>query len=365
MIESGTMEGLLERARWAPSGDNTQPWRFELLGADRVAIHGFDTRDEVVYDFDGRPSQLAHGALLETLRLAASAQGLRAEWTIRPGCSEETPIYDVVLVPDPVLRPDPLEAFIESRVVQRRPMRVTPLDPAGREALALAVGPEFRLRFFEGFDGRWEVAKLLWHSARIRLTMPEALEVHRSIIEWGARYSDDRIPDQAVGVDLVTAHLMRWVMQSWSRVDFFNRYLLGTVAPRIQLDVLPALGCAAHVLMTPVRPLRELGDFVAAGAAMQRLWLAAEAVGMHLQPEMTPVIFRWYVQAGRSLSPHPGIDAAAGAIARRFEALTGAGPEDQFAFFCRVGASASPHSRSLRKALRALLVESREGQQAR
>ena len=356
MIEQGTMERLLERARWAPSGDNTQPWRFEVLGVDRLAIHGFDTRAEVVYDFDGRASQLAHGALLETLRLAASARGLRAEWTIRPACSEEAPIYDVVLVPDATLRPDPLEAFIESRVVQRRPMRVTALGPAEREALAAAVGSDYRLRFFEGFDGRWQVARLLWHSARIRLTMPEALNVHRSIIEWRARFSEDRSPEQAVGVDPLTARLMRWVMQSWSRVEFFNRYLLGTVAPRVQLDLLPALGCAAHVLMTPVRPLRTLGDFVAAGAAMQRLWLAVEAAGMHLQPEMTPVIFRWYVQAGRSLSPHPGMDAAAGALARRFEALADAGPADGFAFFCRVGYSALPHSRSLRKALGSLLV---------
>ncbi|MER2552630.1 MAG: nitroreductase family protein, partial [Thauera sp.] len=122
MIETGTMERLLERARWAPSGDNTQPWRFEVVAEDRVVIHGLDTRTDVIYDFDGRPSQLAHGALLETLRLAASRVGLRADWSIRDGCSEEAPIYDVVLVADPTLRPDPLEAYIEARVVQRRPM---------------------------------------------------------------------------------------------------------------------------------------------------------------------------------------------------------------------------------------------------
>lgn len=361
MIETGTMERLLERARWAPSGDNTQPWRFEVVAEDRVVIHGLDTRTDVIYDFDGRPSQLAHGALLETLRLAASRVGLRADWSIRDGCSEEAPIYDVVLVADPTLRPDPLEAYIEARVVQRRPMRVTALGPGGRETLAAAVGPAFRLRFFEGFEGRWAVAKLLWHSARIRLTMPEAFSVHRSIIEWGARFSDDRIPEQAVGVDPVTARLMRWVMQRWSRVDFFNRYLFGTVAPRVQLDLLPALGCAAHVLMTPARPLRTLGDFVAAGVAMQRLWLAAEAAGMHLQPEMTPVIFRWYVQAGRSMSSQRGIDAAAQDLAQRFDKLASAAPADDFAFLCRVGFSASPQARSLRRPLRALRASARRG----
>ena len=75
---------ILDLARWAPSGDNTQPWRFEIVADDHIAIHGFDTRDRVIYDFDGHPSQMAHGALLETLRIAASGFQLEAEWARRP-----------------------------------------------------------------------------------------------------------------------------------------------------------------------------------------------------------------------------------------------------------------------------------------
>lgn len=356
MANDDLLTRILERARWAPSGDNTQPWRFEILGQDRLAIHGFDTRDHVLYDFDGRASQLAHGALLETLRLAAGCHGLRAEWAVRAGCADTAPVYDVRLVPDATLESDPLAGFIESRVVQRRPMRTTPLDEAQRAALAAAVGPGFKLRFFESLAERMAVAKLLWANAHIRLTTPEAFEVHRSIIEWGARYSDDRIPEQAVGVDPLTARLMRWVMQSWERVSFFNRFLLGTVAPRIQLDVLPALGCAAHILVQAPRPPQGLADYLAAGAAMQRLWLAAEAQGLHLQPEMTPVIFRWYARAGRSLSAKAGIDAAAARLAQTFEAIVPASREDAFMFFCRVGRSATPHARSLRLPLDSLLA---------
>src|SRR5437667_416717 len=58
------VEQILELARWAPSGDNTQPWRFEVLSDDHFVVHGFDTRDWCIYDIDGRPSQLALGALL-------------------------------------------------------------------------------------------------------------------------------------------------------------------------------------------------------------------------------------------------------------------------------------------------------------
>lgn len=349
MAERDTLLKILDLARWAPSGDNTQPWRFEIVSGRQIAVHGFDTRSHVIYDFDGHSSHMAHGALLETLRIAASVFSLEASWTLRSGCSDSAPIYDVVLNEAAGLVPDPLAGFIEQRVVQRRPMRLTSLTSLQRRALANAAGPDYEVQLFESFADRLKVARLLWRNAYLRLTCPEAYLVHRDVIEWNARYSTDRIPEQAVGVDPLTARLMHWVMQSWNRVDFFNRYLFGTIPPRIQLDLIPALACAGHVLIRSVKPLVMPDDYVRAGMALQRVWLTATASGLHVQPEMTPVIFRWYMQAGRSISAVPEINSGAASLTRYFEAVAGAEKDDEFVFFCRVGRSDKPSSRSLRK----------------
>lgn len=355
MPERDALIRILDLARWAPSGDNTQPWRFEIVGDGRLAVHGHDTREWCVYDYQGRASQMAHGALLETLRIAATEQGLHAAWTLREGCPDMAPVYDVHFEPGS-LDPDPLLAFITSRVVQRRPMRTTPLTSVQKDMLARAVAPGYRLRVFEPLARRWEVAKLLWQSAGIRLTCPEAYRVHREIIEWGARFSQDRIPEQAVGVDPLTAKLMQWVMQSWGRVEFFNRYLAGTIAPRVQLDLLPGLMCAAHALLIADRPPQKLVDFVEAGRALQRLWLTASSLGLSLQPEMTPVIFRWYVQDGCSISTASAIDAVARKMNARFDCVADEGADARFMFFCRIGHASPPVSRSLRKDLVDLMV---------
>ncbi|MDR0576583.1 MAG: nitroreductase family protein [Candidatus Accumulibacter sp.] len=349
-----TIEKILDLARWAPSGDNTQPWRFEIVPDSRIAVHGFDTRRSVLYDFDGHASHMAHGALLETLRLAATRFGLRAEWSARAGCPDEAPIYDVTLTPAAIAE-DPLVRHIETRTVQRRAMRATPLAETQKDALAAAVGERYTLRFLASPGERLAVARMLWQSAGIRLTCPEAYPVHRDIIEWNARYSADRIPDAAVGVDPATALLMRWVMRRWERVAFFNRWLGGTIVPRAQLDFIPGLACASHILMRPAEPPAGFADHVRAGAALQRLWLTAASLGLHLQPEMTPLIFRWYARAGREFSAHPGMANRARALAARFEGIAGAGENDAFSFFCRVGHSRPPRSRSIRKTLRELL----------
>lgn len=348
-----TLLKILDRARWAPSGDNTQPWRFEIVDNENIIVHGHDTRDEILYDFDGHASHMAHGALLETMRIAASAEGLAMDWAASSDDACRKIRYEVHFSAQPGMVADPLHSSIEKRVVQRRPMRMTPLTDAQRAALIAAPGEAFTVQLFEKFADRKAVAGLLWDNAHIRLTCPEAFSVHQSIIEWGASFSKDRIPERAVGVDPLTARLMHWVMQSWARVDFFNRYLFGTVAPRIQLDYLPAILCAAHVLIQPRNKASSLEDWVRLGVAMQRLWLTASSIGLHLQPEMTPVIFAWYARAGRSFSADPSFRERIARLLVKLEAIAGKG---EYGFFGRVGVSHTPSSRSIRLELNELMV---------
>lgn len=355
MADRETLLKILELARWAPSGDNTQPWRFEIVDGSHIVIHGHDTRDWCLYDFDGHASHMAHGALLETIRIAASHFGLEAKWRLRAESGDRLPVFDVYLAAVPGISADPLFKYIEARVVQRRPMRTTPLTEEQRRVLSIACGPAYQVGFYESLGDRIRVARLLWDNAQVRLTCPEAFEVHREIIEWGAIHSRDRIPEGAVGVDVVTAKLMRWVMRDWGRVEFVNRFMFGTIAPRIQLDLIPGLCCAAHLIVRTERAPKETLDFVDAGVALQRLWLTAASLDLYLQPAMTPIIFRWYVRSGRSLSALPGINEKAARLAASFEAMVTFKGDGDAVFFCRVGKSKKPGSRSIRKGLDELM----------
>ncbi len=348
---------ILDLSRWAPSGDNEQPWRFEILSGQLIRVHGFDTRDRVLYDYNGRPSHIAHGALLETMRIAATGFGMRADWVLLPGHDERHPVYEVTLTLDPAVVRDPLFASIQSRTVQRRPMKTTTLTPAQRQALVDAAGERYQVKLFESASQRWQIARMLWRSAHIRLTCPEAYPVHKAVIEWRATFSKDRIPEGALGVNRMTARLMEWVLGSWGRVRFFNRFLFGTVAPRLELDLLPGYLCGAHLLVNPKKKPQVLEDWVHLGVAWQRVWLTATDQGLHFQPQMTPVIFRWYARSGQRFSAVPQLFDESIDVANRFEQLVGASSGDDFGFFARVGISATPTSRSLRKDLQHLMKD--------
>jgi len=348
---------VLEKARWAPSGDNTQPWRFEVLGDEHVLVHGFDTRDHVVYDLDGHASQLAMGALLETLRIAASEHQYVANISRRQDTPDTHLLIDVQISRDASLPVDSLAECIERRVVQRRPMAATPLTQEEKQQLASSLPQGYEVLWFESFASKWRMARFMFDNAKVRLTIPEAFEVHRNIIEWRARYSADRIPEQAVGTDVLMGRIMRWAMASWPRMRFMNQYLLGHLMPRIQLDLMPGLACAAHFALLAPKPLLRIDDYIEAGGVMQRFWLSATRLGLLIQPEMTPVIFTRYHRQGREFTDLEKAKATVSGLNSRLSGMLQSHDVDRLYFMGRMGKGPVPKSRSLRRPLQDLLVK--------
>jgi hypothetical protein len=348
------VESILDHARWAPSGDNSQPWRFEVVSDAHVIVHGLDTRGLGVYDLDGRAGQLAVGAMLETLRISASAYAISPRIVRRPEAADTAPIFDVFLDADPNIAVDPLNAHIRTRSVQRRPLRTRALRDDEKKELERAVGAAYSVVWFEGWSARLRLSWLLVRSAKIRLTIPEAYIVHREIIEWGARFSETRVPDQALGTDPLTTRFMRWAMQSWERISFMNRYFGGTFAPRLQLDLAPGLMCAAHFALVASKPPEEIDDYVAAGAAVQRFWLTATHLKLQLQPEYTPLMFAAYSRAGTPFTQVESAQDRALEVAATLDRFLGVTAAQAMVFLGRVGAGAASRARSLRLPLEKL-----------
>lgn len=346
--ELSTIEQILNLARWAPSGDNTQPWRFEILDEDHVAVHCFDTRDHIVYDLQGHASQIAMGALIETFAIAATAHGLGITAKRRSETPEERPVFDVRLIKDKNIAADPLVAYIETRTVQRRPMSTRALSADQRKTLEACLPAGYRAVILEGFSNRLAMAKLMFLNDKLRLSMPEAFEVHRSIIDWKKRYSDDKVPEQAIGVDYLTARLMQWTLQSWGRVAFMNKYLAGTLAPRIQLAFIPALACGAHFAIVSERTPSSIDDYVAGGRAVQRFWLTSAMLGLQFQPEMTPLIFHEYHRDNVRFSQTADLIPLASQISSRLTTTLQQENANNAVFLGRIGHGRTPESRSLR-----------------
>jgi sulfur-carrier protein adenylyltransferase/sulfurtransferase len=340
------VHAVLDLARWAPSGDNAQPWRFEILGDDRFAVHTRPAGD--IYDLQGHATQLAMGALLETISIAATASGARAEVRRR-----DADVFDVSLTDSsgPV---SPLAPAIRLRRVQRRPMPTTPLTARQQRALVNAAVP-FEVRFLGSPRDRARAARLNFANSLLRLGTPEAFDTHAAAIEWTDGDSEEAMPHRALGVNPLTARIMKWALASRQRAEGLDR-LGGSLGPAVEMDLLPGLACAAHFVLVGPRPARTPDDYVAAGRAVQRLWLTATVLGLQVQPQYTPLVFHEYVRDEVPFTTSPASQRRARAVATRLTDLIGADTVDRTVFYGRIGGGPPAASRSTRLPVERLLL---------
>lgn len=345
---------VLDLARWAPSGDNSQPWRFELLGPDRLRVYGRDTRDHCIYDLQGRASQLAWGGLLESIAIAASGEGLRADIRRQDGDASR---FDVALKVDARQRRDPLAGWLRQRQTRRGLYSTRDLSAAEREILQAALPAGYELRWFQGWRQRLAFAAMLFGNGGLRLALPEAYGTHSAALDWTLRVSPDRIPARALGLDPLTRRIMGWVMADARRAALAARLPGASLLARLEMDWLPALACGAHFVLLAPTPPASVDERVAAGRAMQRFWLSAARLGLALQPAMTPLIFAEYVRDGVRFTARADLEARARSLVRRCERLIGAEDLARAVFLGRIGGASYTPVRSTRLALQHLLID--------
>jgi molybdopterin/thiamine biosynthesis adenylyltransferase/nitroreductase len=339
---------ILDLARWAPSGDNEQPWRFERLddGALRIHLAAPDPANPYEYR-GGEPILLAGGMLLESLRIAASTLGHAMDWTAEP----DGPPWrlDVRLRPASDVVPSPLAAALTLRSVARAQLGTTPLTDTQRHRLAAALGPDLAVEWHESRPARLRLGRLGMLATDIRLRTPEAFAVHRRVLDWQRPRSPAGIPVGALGLDAATLALMRWAMRDWRRLDRLNR-TIGTLAAAFQMDLRPALASAAFFVIRPARPA-DPPALLHAGEALQRFWLTATELGLGFQPALATLIFADHGARGTEFSAAPGLAQRAATLAERFRATLG--DPREVVFMGRLGAQPPgiPGPRSVRRPL--------------
>jgi sulfur-carrier protein adenylyltransferase/sulfurtransferase len=329
------VDEILHAARWTPSGDNEQPWRFEKLGGGRICVRINRHVTGNIYHFrNDEPNAWVAGMLMENLRIAASAHGRRVEWRVESG--PDPLVLHVQFVPDQAVVPDPLYAALGQRSVDRNRYRTRKLTEAERSELEAELGSRLRIDWCSTTAARWRFAKLSARATDIRLRAPEALPVHREIIDWDVNLSPTKIPAGSLGISRLTLRVMRWAIQDWTRMDRLNRFT-GTFAASLQMDYLPILSsAAAFAVRIPADGVRSIDGLLEVGVHIQRFWLTAARLGLALQPAMALLVFADYGQKDLPFTAASALRIKAKRLADEFRRVFGVGTED-FVFMGRIG----------------------------
>ena len=257
---------LIEHAIRAPSGHNTQPWRF-ALGADCITIAPDFSKRLPVVDPDNRELYISLGCAAENLRIAASHHGYATTTAIAADGA-----ITITLQQQSGIIPNPLFAQIPRRQTNRATAdgrRIPP--PALNDILAASQSAGVQLHAWEnGSPAFARLGALVMAGNTAQMRDPA---FKRELLTW-IRYNrkdSERTRDGLSYAVMGAPNLPRWL------TALIIRLMLN---PRSQNNSdRKKIAAASHLLL-----IASDGDnipaWIATGGALQRLLLQLTAHGI-------------------------------------------------------------------------------------
>lgn len=351
------IETVLEKARWAPSADNSQPWKFEVLSKNICNIHFTKPSSEGLnYKYFAVFTTI--GIFLETLKIAASEQGYKAQWEFSP---ENPFVAHVKITKNKSIEVDPLVNSIESRSVDRFPYKKYSLTKQDKQAIEAALPEEFQVEWHESTKRKWSMTRMNILSTSIRLSSQFFYEELRKTVDLSNNtHSPQKLPFQALGLSTLSMPGFKFTLKSWTNHRLVNNILGGRFMAHFEVDILPGMNCTSHFTLTRKdgKALSELNqeELVQAGAATQRFWLALASRGFSMQPCYGPITFSNMIKNDKEVNVAP--DETSKAAKLRTLLLLNVRNADSVFFLGRMGISKQGKdcARSVRLPLEELLI---------
>jgi nitroreductase len=277
------LKEIIEAGTYAPSGDNSQPWSFEIRKPNKIYLYNIPDRDNPIFNFKQAGSHVAHGAVLENMSITSSHFGYSADITLFPDDNKKA-VASVVLT-NPISEKDDLYPHIKERITNRRPYdRKRILDNSMREKIAQAANhaKEGRLFLVQDAEKLQKLGKALSTTEQIVLETPGLHNFFFSHICWSEK--EEKTKKSGLYIKTIELsppqRLAFSVFRYWPLMNALNKFHIAKFISREN----GKLYASASAIGIVVMPNNTKKDFIMAGRMMQRIWLTATKLGLSFHP---------------------------------------------------------------------------------
>lgn len=278
---------IVDAAVHAPSGDNCQPWRFEIAG-DTIMQYNLSNRDVSLYSWGQRASYVSHGAAVENMRQLAGAMGYDLRIRLFPGGADPDLVAEVKVVKSAAPVSGNLAQWIEKRVTNRKRYKPKPVQLEEKSQLTAQVTDGATLALV---DDPVQVSELAGVASMNEKLLFENEAMHNFFyahINWNE--TEDR--ERSIGFYVKTLEIPSGgeggfkMAKSWPLLRLLN--MLG-------FSKFIASNNRKTYASAPLYGVLLSGDtspegYFKAGQSFQRVWLKATSLGLYMQP-LTGILF--------------------------------------------------------------------------
>jgi len=280
---------ILSYAVAAPSGDNSQPWRFVLFG-NILKIYNLPEKDNFYLNYMQSGSFIAHGALLKNIEIASTKFNLLSKITLFPSTSEENLIAEVIFEEmTSQIKVHPLVESIFQRSTNRRPYKNIKFSTKDEDILKEAGDFEdISLKFITDIKDK-KIVGAAGSSAEIVIL--ENTLLHQLLFK-DVMWSEEQEKKEKHGLYIKTMEFnpVQSFLFKLASNPHLMRFAVKINFPHFiakQDASLYASGSAIGILT-----LKNISkeNFIKLGMKMQEVWLKTTALGLAFQP-ITATLF--------------------------------------------------------------------------
>lgn len=333
----------------APSGENSQPWRFTVRGDMTLEIFNVPEKDTSLYNLNQRGSMVAHGALIENIAITSLSLGYKAKIALFPEAQAGNLVARITFDAT-APQHDALADAITKRSTNRKLYHSTPLTGAERQALvSTALGG---LILLEQPETIAKLAKAISTNERILFENRLLHDYFFDHVRWTREEERDRAGGFYFKTLEINAPLPLFrLLRKWPAMNFFNKLGMSKKISQENEKVFasaPALGALVMQGNTST-------DYLNAGRIFERLWLTATNLGLSLQPMTGVVYLHENIRQGQ---PGPLNSDEQRSITMAFETVTHLmkTPQGTISVLFRLGHADPPSSVSSRVATEKTIV---------
>ncbi|MGF0311686.1 Rv1355c family protein [Rhodococcus sp. IEGM1428] len=325
-------EAVLDAARRAPSGGNSQPWTLSTDG--RTVTIGIDRSRTSTLDIAFRGSCVAVGAAAFNARVAAAAQG-RFDGELITDQGVEISLSD--RDPEPITDRRLLDGVV-GRCTNRELGTAEPLDASvAADVVSAAAAEGGRAVLLTTRESISDAADILADADRIRYLTPHLHREMFSELRWPGDPDPDRgIEVSSLGID--DADLSK--LEIVKRPDVMALVDTWDAGAALGSDMRDRVLSSSAIVVIVV-PGSTADHYIRGGYATENVWVTAHLHGLAVQPVSPAFLYARTPEEHQQLSMHRG--EALQELNSRFRALLDITDIESVALVLRL--SCAPKSR--------------------
>lgn len=289
----------------APSGDNAQPWKFEIKNK-KILVYLDEKKDKSFFNVDQIASIISCGAVIENMKIAASALHIDPKIELIPN-TDNLRLMGVLDFEDSIkCEKDPLVDYILIRHTNRKFYKRVQIEDSVLDSIK-GQGEKIKgvkVKLINDPKKIKKIAKLVYNVDKIRVEFRPLHEHLMSMIRFSPKemYSTrDGLPLKNLEAGLAGEIFLK-ITRPWIVMSLFNKLGLGKLVAHHSYRAL--VSSSAVGLITAEG--NGVESFLRGGMAMQRVWLDSCKNGLHFQPMTAITLFleRWKREKNSFLNKH-------------------------------------------------------------